>query len=204
MPILVLIGALACGAPPTKTRPSAEKKLRHPSVTHAVTSGDGLWVRSPKRSFGTRKTVTLFRRAVQKVRKRFPGTAELMVGDLSYRGGGRMRPHRSHRDGRDIDAAYWLRDGRPRRWFARARYKTLDVARTWALFETLIATGEVEYIFVSYRLQKALYRHARKQGASKRWLRGIFQWPRHWRRKAGIIRFERGHRDHFHVRFKKD
>ena len=115
-----------------------------------------------------------------------------------------MRAHRSHRDGRDIDAGFYFRDGRVRKYFARPRRKTLDVKRTWALFDALVSTGRVEYIFVSYRIQRALYRYALKQGVSKRRLNRLFQWPRHWRKRAGLIRWERGHEDHFHVRFRKD
>jgi hypothetical protein len=115
-----------------------------------------------------------------------------------------MRPHRSHRDGRDIDVGYYFKDGRSRRHFARASARTLDLPRTWALFDALLQTNEVEYIFVSYRLQRALARYARAQGVSSARLRRVFQWPRHWRNRRGIIRHERGHRDHFHIRFKRD
>ncbi|MFT5430466.1 MAG: murein endopeptidase [Myxococcota bacterium] len=178
-------------------------RLAYPGCVHQLKSGSGFTVRTPKRAYGTKKAIRLFKKAVASVRKKFRKTATLPVGDLSYRGGGRMRPHRSHRDGRDMDVGYYFKDGRSRNWFAKARAKTLDVPRTWALFKALIATREVEFIFVAYPLQRALYRYALKHGETKKSLNRVFQWPRSRRKKAGIIRLERGHADHFHVRFKK-
>ena len=70
---------------------------------------------SPKRAFGHSHTLELFRRGVRAVVEAFKDTPALPVGDVSYRGGGRMRPHRSHKDGRDIDAGYYFKDGRARR-----------------------------------------------------------------------------------------
>ena len=172
------------------------------ACTHRLETSDGIWVRNPKRAYGLDSTITLFSSAVRKVRSAYPDTPAIMVGDISFKHGGRMKPHRSHRDGRDIDAGFYFRDGRPRKYFAKPRGRSLDVKRTWALFDALVSTGRVEYIFVSYRIQRALYRHAKKQGVPKRRLNRLFQWPRHWRKRAGVIRWERGHDDHFHVRFR--
>ena len=180
----------------------SEKPTHCNTCTVQMKSGRGVWVRNPKRAFGRKATIDLFLAAVETVRTTFSGTPDLMVGDISFQHGGRMRPHRSHRDGRDIDAGFYFRNGRARRYFAKPRGRSLDLARTWTLFNALIATGQVEFIFVSYRIQRALHRYAQKQGVSKRKLRRFFQWPRHWRRRVGIIRWERGHDDHFHVRFR--
>ncbi|MCX5745771.1 MAG: murein endopeptidase, partial [Proteobacteria bacterium] len=57
------------------------------------------------------------------------------------------------------------------------------------------------YIFVQLRLQQPLYEYAKKTGTSKAVLDHLFQFPRGRRNKRGIIRHERGHDDHFHVRF---
>ena len=172
--------------------------------TQQMQSSTNIWVRNPKRAYGLKSTVELFEAAVQKVHVKYPKTPAIMVGDISFKLGGKMRPHRSHRDGRDIDAGFYFRDGRQRKYFAKPRGRSLDVKRTWALFDALIKTGRVQYIFVGYRIQRALFRHARKNGVSKRRLNRLFQWPRHWRKRAGLIRWERGHDDHFHVRFRRD
>ena len=201
---LFLIAALLTPDGATAKRRKTKRTLKCHECTHQMTSGEGVWVRNPKRAYGLEPTIRQFLKAVGHVRTKFPGTPDLMVGDISRLKGGKMRPHRSHRDGRDIDAGFYFRDGRARKYFAKPRRKTLDVPRTWALFDALVATGNVQFIFVSYRIQRALYRHAQKLGVPKKKLKRLFQWPRHWRRRAGIIRFERGHDDHFHVRFRGD
>ena len=176
-------------------------QLHAPGAVVQLESGPGYHVREPSHAFGTQKTVDLFRRAVAQAGLLFQEMPTLSVGDLSVKGGGRLRPHRSHRDGRDIDVGYYFKDCKTRRWFEPATPKNLDVARTWALIKALLDTHEVEYIFIQSRLQKPLFEYAKKTGISKATLDHVFQWPRARRNKRGIIRHERGHDDHFHVRF---
>lgn len=193
---------MAVPAGADKPRKGHKKRRSHyKNVIVELTSQPGLRVRNSKRAFGTRTAVDVIANSVQVVLKQHPKTVDLPVGDLSWRGGGRMRPHRSHRDGRDIDVGYYFNDGKQRRHFRKANRKSLDAARTWALFQAMLDTGTVEYIFVSYRLQKALYQQAARSGVDKKMLSRWFQWPRHWRNRRGVIRHERGHDDHFHVRF---
>ena len=192
---------VATPAAHTKKKPLA---AMDPSVSVRLESGRGIDVQNEERAYGLGKTVRLLAHAVGEVRRRFALTPDVVVGDLSFRGGGRMRPHRSHRRGLDADVGYYFKDGRPRRWFIAPKGKELDVARQWALFEALIKTGEVEYLFVSYPLQATLYAYARKHGWTEKRLHDVFQWPRHRRQKVGIIRYEHGHNDHFHVRFTSD
>ena len=148
------------------------------ACTHQMQSSTNIWVRNPKRAYGLKSTVELFEAAVEKVHAKFPKTPAIMVGDISFMNGGKMRPHRSHRDGRDIDAGFYFRDGRQRKYCAKPRGRSLDVKRTWALFDAVIKTGRVQYIFAGYRIQRALFRHARKTGIETR-LKRLFQWPRH-------------------------
>ncbi len=102
-----------------------------------------------------------------------------------------------------MDVGYYFADGEPRERLSTATSETIDAARTWALLESMIETGDVEYLFVWYRLQKPLYEQALKSGRTPEELRDIFQWPRSPWNRVGIIRHLRGHDDHFHVRFRK-
>lgn len=108
----------------------------------------GFIIRTPRRSFRTEIKVKRFAEAVAAVHKKHGASAPLPVGDLSYLGGGRMWPYRSHRDSRVIDVGYYFKDGEPRRCFKRARPKSLDAARTWTLFKTLLASGDLAPILV--------------------------------------------------------
>jgi hypothetical protein len=77
----------------------------------------------------------------------------------------------------------------------------LDVARQWALLEHWLRHGQAELIFIDYRLQAKLYRHAKKRGATEDQLRRWFQYPRGRNEPTGVIRHYRNHEDHLHVRF---
>ena len=64
----------------------------------------------------------------------------------------------------------------------------------------------VEYIFLDYRLQRRLYKYAKKVGWSDRALERVFQYRPSGkggkRSLRGIIRHEPGHRNHYHIRVK--
>ena len=55
-------------------------------------------------------------------------------------------------------------------------------------------------MFVDHSLQKLLYDEAKKT-LSKDALNELFQFPRSKNRMYGIIRHQKGHVNHFHVRF---
>lgn len=155
------------------------------------------------RNFGTVETIEGIREAVERVHKRFPRhTHRLVVGDISRRSGGRLRPHRSHQSGRDADIGYFHKDKPAPRWFRKARASTIDLPRTWTFIEGLLADGKVEYLFIDYALQGLLYNYAlKKRKMSKGKLSRLFAYPRGRRARVGIIRHSSGHRDHMHVRF---
>ena len=73
--------------------------------------------------------------------------------------------------------------------------------KNWYLIEQFLDTGDVEYIFVNYELQKPLYEAAEKRGYSKKKLEKIFQYPNGKRSYKATIRHSRGHDGHMHIRF---
>jgi len=181
---------------------SKERPARpYADCIHQLNTGHGLQVRNPKRAYGKKKTVDYLIQAGKAVQAAHPKSHNALVGDLSFRGGGRMKPHLSHRKGLDADIGYYYRDGRFRKWFAKTSANQLDAKRQWTFIDALLKTNDVQYIFMSYRLQRRLYKEAERQGVSKKRLKKIFQWPRRWTHRVGIIRFERGHDTHIHVRF---
>ncbi len=153
-----------------------------------------------KHPFGTDETVTYVQYAAWAVAKLFPGTAPVVVGDISRNGGGWLSPHRSHRTGRDVDIGYYADGNRPLRWFKDLDAGKMDLAKTWTLLEALLRTGAVQYVFIDRSIQEQLYRHARGEGWGEDTLGTIFQYPAG--RSRTIIRHVRGHRNHLHVRFR--
>jgi LysM repeat protein len=155
-------------------------------------------------AWGTSRTIRAIQSAVSDYKRRMPGGPKVHIGDISKRAGGKFPPHLSHQHGRDVDIGYVLTGKhRDETRFKSANAGNLDVARTWRLIKAFIDTGEVGYIFMDYRIQKLLYEHAEKQGASEDLLDELFQYPRGRGRSHGIIRHWRGHVNHFHVRFRK-
>lgn len=181
-------------------------------VRHAVelTSTPHLLVREGPRGarFGTAELVGLLHRAAARVATEHPGP-RLLAGDLSAENGGRLRPHRSHRNGRDADVSFYLVDeaGRPveaprfvnlRRngcgRIGEQRY-CFDATRNWALAVALLAdpVARVQYLLVTPYLRDRLLAEGERQGAPAELLERV-------RLATAIHAGSRSHRSHFHVR----
>ena len=164
-------------------------------------SGPG-WIQKGRNAEGTNESIALLLASIEDVQARYPGTVPVYVGDLSRAGGGSIPPHKSHQSGRDIDVGYYARGNKALRSFRKMTEDTLDAGKTWHLVERLLLTGQVQYIFMSYRIQEVLYMTALDSGWREQDLLGIFQYPRGHKTKRGVIRHARGHQDHFHLRFR--
>ncbi|MCS6799041.1 MAG: penicillin-insensitive murein endopeptidase [Myxococcota bacterium] len=156
--------------------------------------------------WGTRELVALVEDAAEHVSRTLPG-AQLVVGDLSRQGGGRFRPHRSHRNGRDVDIAFYMLDAQGRPAYAprfvrfrgdgseRGGTRRFDDARNWELVARLLTSpaAHVQWIFVSRPLEERLLAEGRRRGSSSELLA---------RAAAVLDQPSRGgrHDDHFHVR----
>jgi LysM repeat protein len=159
-------------------------------------------VKRPNLAWGTPRTIELLDHALRRYHERVGGP-KVNVGDISRRHGGRIDGHVSHRRGVDVDLGLVLAGehaGQTR--FVDAGPGSLDVARTWALVESLLESGEVRYIFLDHEVQGRLYEYARSHGVSERKLDEYFQYPRGPGRNHGIVRHWKGHRNHLHVRFR--
>jgi LysM repeat protein len=168
----------------------------------ALESGPGIRVRTVANAYGTQRVVNMLRAVAADVHARWPDAPELVVGDLSYRRGGRIKGHNSHQSGRDADLSYYHRGNVQTPGFMEMDGFTIDAAKTWHVFKLLIDTNEVEYIFVDYALQKQLYDYALSIGYTSDDLAPILQYPRPRSAPSGIIRHEKGHADHWHIRFR--
>lgn len=188
---------------PKRTGGKTAKRRKHARVTVALPKTDDVYIKRPTLAFGTDKTIRLMQRAIGQYKKQYRRSPKVLVGDLSRKGGGALKPHLSHRTGRDIDLGYVLKAEKSQRVrFGGVTPETLDVPRTWALLKAFIDTREVVYIFVDYNIQKQLYEYAKGRGVPQRELDALFQYPHGRRRAHGIIRHWRSHRHHFHVRFR--
>lgn len=172
------------------------------SDAEPMPTGDNYVILYPHRSFGTYYTISEIVRAMDAYKVRFPEASPIMIGDVSFRTGRRITPHKSHQSGRDVDITFPRKNEPPNyRWFHPIRAKELDVPKTLWLLKAFIDGGQIEYIFVDRHFQRMLIQEAKRQGAPDEWIDAVFQYPKHSGTTA-VIRHARGHRDHFHIRFK--
>jgi len=162
----------------------------------------GYVVRTPARTYGTEETTRWIVGAFDAVDAKFKHTKVVRIHDISDRNGGKLRDHKSHQNGRDADISYYQDEcGSNGCRFEDFRSAEFDVARQWTLLEYWLRNGQVEMIFIDYRLQARLYRYARRKGVTKTQLDRWIQYPRGRYEPNGLIRHYRNHEDHLHVRF---
>jgi len=159
--------------------------------------GDRWEVVDPNHAWGTRETVDYLVHCLNEVEQRFPGAAEMFVGQISGRHGGHLSPHVSHQAGRDVDISYYYVAGRER-WYAKAGPDNLDLPRTWAFVKTLVTDTDVEMILMDRSIQKLVRDYATAQGEDRRWVDALFDGEGSL---PPLIRHAKGHATHLHVRF---
>lgn len=159
--------------------------------------------RKPDEAYGSTHTVLQTLAAITRFRHESGYKGPLAIGAMSRPRGGRFRPHKSHQSGRDVDIRMPLlptAEGKKHTTSADVDWKA-----TWKLIRAFLDTGEVEYIFLDYRLQKHLYKAAREAGATREQLDAWMEWPIPVKKRANkriIIRHVDGHTVHFHVRIR--
>lgn len=161
----------------------------------------GYRMRDPQRAYATLETTLWMLDAFDAVLEAHPTSPRVRVHDISRREGGRMRGHRSHQSGRDVDIAYYQKRCSGPCRFRRLQPDQLDAARQWTLLESWLRHDRVEAIFIDYRLQEPLYNEARRRGATRGQLRRWFQYPSGRTYPLGRVRHFPKHQDHLHVRF---
>lgn len=159
---------------------------------------------TPWKGWATTTTVATLDVVLREWERRYPNRQPILVGNMSSRDGGRLKPHSSHQSGRDVDLSY------PQIWDRKEELNwrtmgphNLDKELTWALIELLNETGGVEVILIDTKLQKLLFEYALEtQRYSKKQLENWMEYPRSPGAGSPLVRHVRGHEDHVHVRFK--
>lgn len=155
----------------------------------------------PDQAYGSTHTVMQMLAAITRFRHESGYAGQLVIRGMSRAQGGRFRPHKSHQSGRDVDIRLPLRaaaEGKKHTTSADVDWKAV-----WKLMRAFLDTGEVEYIFLEFNLQKHLYKAAREAGVPREQLDAWMEWPikiKSRTNKRVIIRHVEGHRTHMHVR----
>jgi murein endopeptidase len=100
----------------------------------------------PGRLYGNEHTVRTIIEVLARYRKSHPSASQVVVGDISLRGGGVMDQHVSHENGLDVDIYYPRRD----RWLqAPTSTAQIDHRLSQDLLDGFVAAGASK-IFVGY------------------------------------------------------
>ena len=100
----------------------------------------------PRRLYGNEHTIRTIVSVLGAYRAAHPDAPRVVVGDISFRGGGPMDQHRSHQNGLDVDVYYPRRDGA-----LRAPVATGQIDRELAqdLLDRFVAAG-AQMVFVGF------------------------------------------------------
>ncbi len=159
---------------------------------------------NPRNLWATRRTIAVLDAVLRAWPRVEPHAKPLLVGNLSLRKGGKLKPHHTHQSGRDVDLGYPQipKSGEEYNWREMDK-RNLDRRRTWRLLHLLKATGEVEVVLIDRGLQKLLYDYAlTKELMTREELAGWLQYPHGFGDNTPLVQHAAGHTDHIHVRFR--
>lgn len=154
-------------------------------------------LRKPDEAFGSTHTLENLQLAIANWRQATGYTGALLIGSISKQGGGKLKPHSSHRSGRDVDIRLPLK----RKTGSADDVNDVDWDALWGLVVALVDTGQVTTIYLTTDRQAHLAKAARRAGASKKTIERILQYPEKSGHNNGIVRHQKGHTAHIHVRF---
>jgi murein endopeptidase len=159
---------------------------------------------TPWKGWATQTTVATLDLILREWERRFPKRQPILVGNMSARSGGRLKPHSSHQSGRDVDLSYpQIWDRKEELNWRTMNASNLDRDLTWSLLELLTETGAVEVILIDTKIQRLLYEYALETHRySEKELENWIEYPGSPRAKKPLIQHVPGHEDHIHVRFK--
>ncbi len=100
----------------------------------------------PDRLYGNERTIRTIVSVIAAYRSAHPHAPRVVVGDISYRGGGRMDEHVSHQNGLDVDVYYPRRDGHLSAPIATSQ---IDQRLAQDLLDRFVAAG-AQIVFVGY------------------------------------------------------
>jgi len=151
-------------------------------------ASDHYTIRFDRVAWGSSLAVRNIQRALAGFRRDSGYAGPLLIGGMSRKTGRRLRPHRSHQSGRDIDVRL------PAMSFAtgyRLQANEIDWHATWMLVEAFVRTDAVQVIFLERKLFARLRSAAMRMGADDARIQQVMKRVRH----------SKGHTGHIHVRF---
>ena len=145
-------------------------------------------IRFNRLAWGSTLTVESIQSAIAAFRRDSGFSGELYIGAMSRKSGRRLRPHRSHQSGRDLDIRMPAMSHTEGYKLDRTE---IDWHATWVLVDSFIRTGNVKVIFLERKLFARLRSAGLRMGATDERMAEVMSKVRH----------SKGHTSHIHVRF---
>lgn len=188
------------------TRPKASSVGRPTAgalkYAEPLTGGPGYRLRFPKHTYALESVNKTLRLCTKRTKDAFPGTADILIGELSRAGGGHFPPHQSHQSGRDADIGYYLAGNKQNATMHRVRPDEIDYAKTWSLLRCLLTSDEVSRVYIDKKIQAAMAEWLRtKKTMDEDELARIFGVLGG---DEALVRHAAKHDTHLHVRFSCD
>lgn len=159
-------------------------------------------LRFPTNTWGTTALIDGIHGCVDAVHRKHGRSHALLVGDLSRKSGGMLRPHEGHQNGREADVGFFMRSGKPLPGLWRLAAQDLDAARTLTFLECWIESGSLLRVFLDRSLQAPLVREAQRRGWSAETIHATFSYPRPGHERVGLIQHRSHHDNHLHLRLR--
>ncbi|MEN9577340.1 MAG: hypothetical protein RJA70_349 [Pseudomonadota bacterium] len=162
---------------------------------------------SQDRNYGHPALVLMLQRSAADLAKAAPNSI-MLVGDLSYKGGGPISKHRSHQSGRDADVGFYVRNSKgdavkidsfvhidANGKVVGMKDAYFDEWRNWMLVRSWMKDQRagIQHVFVASHVRKRLLDYARSNQAQ----------ARHYADAAAFLKQPSNssvHDDHYHVR----
>lgn len=200
---LLAVSALHAAAAP-RPQSLGTPDLGHLRDGRRLAASKRVRLRFPANAWGTDRLVALIDRCTQEVRDKHGRSHRLLVGDLSRSGGGHLRGHEGHQNGREADIALYMRSGKPLPALWRVGPSDIDTKRTLTFLTCWLDSGDILRVFLDRSLQEPLVREAKRRGWSAAKISSTFSYPRPGRERVGLVQHRRHHDSHMHVRLRCD
>ena len=154
--------------------------------------------------WGTPNMITALTVATEELSWLVPKADPLVIGDISKKGGGKMKGHRSHRGGSDADVGIYRGMAKQSPYgLQKVPPSDFDAKTNWLLIRALFDTGEVERILSDQKLIDKLHEYVVKNGElTKEEADKMF--PRKMKKtiwlRNKVVQHHAGHKHHFHIR----
>jgi len=190
--------------PGPRPAPRSEGRPTAGTLAYGLHLGEGVGyrLRFPKNAFGVEGVLKTLRACPRKVKDAFPGTHDVLIGDISRPGGGRFPPHESHQSGRDADVGYYLASNVQNVTMHRVKAAEVDYAKTWALLKCFLTSDQVVKVYMDRNIQVAMVDFLRtKKVVNEGQIQRLFAVEGG---EGALIVHAKEHDTHLHVRFACD